>query len=51
MLLLIAFACFFAMFAVWMIVPNIEESKRVKSVPMDAPAEQPADSTAMPARA
>jgi len=47
MLLLIAFACFFVMFAVWVIVPNIDESRTATS----APEETPADSAAMPARA
>lgn len=47
MLLLIAFACFFVMFAVWLIVPNVDEARGVKS----APVESPADTRTMPARA
>lgn len=33
MLLIIAFACFFAMFAAWLIVPNVEDRAVAKSDP------------------
>lgn len=50
MLLLIAFALFFAMFAVWLIVPTVSESRKSTSAPASATTE-PVDSTAMPVRA
>lgn len=52
MLLLIAFALFFAMFAVWLIVPTVSESRKSTSAPpASAATTEPVDSTAMPVRA
>lgn len=51
MLLLIAFALFFAMFAVWLIVPNVTESRKSTSAPASPATTEPVDSTAMPVRA
>lgn len=33
MLLMLAFICFFAMFAAWLIVPNVHEKSIVTSTP------------------
>ena len=48
MLLLLAFVCFFAMFAIWLTLPNVNESRKSDSVPTGMTA---TDSPAMPARA
>jgi hypothetical protein len=37
MLLMLAFICFFAMFAAWLIVPNVDEKAVTNSVPEPAP--------------
>jgi len=51
MLLLIAFACFIALFTVWLILPNVSESRHVRSAAVHPAPETGKDSTAMPVRA
>ena len=41
MLLIIAFACFFVMFAAWLIVPNVEDKAVATSSPEPIPAGSP----------
>ncbi len=38
MLLMLAFVCFFVMFAAWLIVPNVDEKAVLRSTPEPAPA-------------
>lgn len=47
MFLMIAFACFFVMFAVWLIVPNVDD-KAIRKVPAET---APASPGTAPARA
>ncbi len=51
MLLLIAFACFIALFAIWLVLPNVSESRHGRSAAAIATPETGSDSTAMPVRA
>ncbi len=37
MLLVLAFVCFFVLFAAWLMVPNAEEKTVLKSAPESAP--------------
>jgi hypothetical protein len=38
MLLMLAFICFFAMFAAWLIVPNVDEKAVTNSAPEPTPS-------------
>ena len=51
MLLLIAFACFTALFVIWLVLPNVSETRHVRSASPHAAPETGNDSTAMPLRA
>ncbi len=51
MLLLIAFACFTALFVIWLVLPNVNEPRRVGSAAAHSAPETGNDSTAMPVRA
>ncbi len=51
MLLLIAFACFIALFAIWLVLPNVSESRQITGAAAHATPVTGNDSTAMPVRA
>lgn len=51
MLLLIAFACFIALFAIWLVLPNVSESRQITGASVHATPVTGNDSTAMPVRA
>lgn len=51
MLLLIAFACFVSLFVIWLVLPNVSESRQVRHASAHAAPETGNDSTAMPVRA
>ena len=51
MLLLVAFICFTALFVVWLMLPNVNEPRQVRSASAHAAPETGNESTAMPVRA